>query len=103
MELKVAYMVEITKLVKYVHSKEDPLIHTVKTHQHITNSTMLPTARRLKRELQRGTRQTKDSITEKTRERWQGKKIHGQIPRNLDENQVDIEQSYRWLKFGDIK
>ena len=24
--------------------------------------------------------------------------MHGQLPRNLD-----IEQSYRWLKFGDIK
>ena len=25
------------------------------------------------------------------------------MPRNLDEKLVDIEQSYRWLKFGDIK
>ena len=29
--------------------------------------------------------------------------MHGQLPRNLDENLVDIEQSYRWLKSGDIK
>ena len=29
--------------------------------------------------------------------------MHGQLPRNLDENLVDIEQSYRWLKAGDIK
>ena len=29
--------------------------------------------------------------------------MHGQLPRNLDEKLVDIEQSYRWLKFGDIK
>ena len=27
----------------------------------------------------------------------------GQLPRNLDEKLVDIEQSYRWLKSGDIK
>jgi len=29
--------------------------------------------------------------------------MHGQLPRNLDEKLVDIEQSYRWLKSGDIK
>ena len=29
--------------------------------------------------------------------------MHGQFPRNLDEKLVDIEQSYRWLKSGDIK
>ena len=31
-----------------------------------------------------------------------GKRMHGQLPRNLDEKLVDIEQSYRWLKSGDI-
>ena len=29
--------------------------------------------------------------------------MNGQLPRNLDEKLVDIEQSHRWLKFGDIK
>jgi hypothetical protein len=31
--------------------------------------------------------------------------MHGQLPRNIlvDEKLVDIEQSYRWLKSGDIK
>jgi len=29
--------------------------------------------------------------------------MHGQLPRKLDEKLVDIEQSYRWLKSGDIK
>jgi hypothetical protein len=29
--------------------------------------------------------------------------MHGQLPRNLDEKLVDIEQSCRWLKSGDIK
>jgi hypothetical protein len=28
--------------------------------------------------------------------------MHGQFPRSLDE-ELDKEQSYRWLKFGDIK
>jgi len=45
----------------------------------------------------------KDSIAEKTKERWHGKRMYGQLPRNLDEELVDIEQSYRWLKSGDIK
>jgi hypothetical protein len=29
--------------------------------------------------------------------------MHGQLPNSLDETLVDIEQSYRWLNFGDIK
>ena len=29
--------------------------------------------------------------------------MHGQFPRNLDKKLVDTEQSYRWLKSGDIK
>jgi hypothetical protein len=29
--------------------------------------------------------------------------MHGQLPRRLDEQLVDIEQSYCWLKYGDIK
>ena len=42
-------------------------------------------------------------MAEKSKERWHGKRMHGQLPRNLDEKLVDIEQSYRWLKSGDIK
>ena len=45
----------------------------------------------------------KDNITEKTKERWHGKRMHRQLPRNLEEKLVDIDQSYRWLKSGDIK
>jgi len=45
----------------------------------------------------------KDSLAEKTKGKWHGKSMHGQLPRNLDEKLVDIEQSYRWLKSGDIK
>jgi len=29
--------------------------------------------------------------------------MHRQLPRNLDEKLVDMEQSYQWLKFGHIK
>ena len=35
--------------------------------------------------------------------RLHGKKIHGQLLRNVDGKLVDIEQSNRWLKSGDIK
>jgi len=30
-------------------------------------------------------------------------RMHGQLPGNLDEKLVDIEQSYRWLQSGNIK
>jgi hypothetical protein len=62
---------------------------------------VLQTARCLKAEVQRETKIKE--IAEKTKERWYGKRMHGQLPRNLDEKLVDIEQSYRWLKSGDIK
>ena len=64
---------------------------------------MLQTGRSLRTEVQRETRNMKDSIAEKTKEGWHGKRMHRQLPRNLDEKLVDIEQSYRLLKFGDIK
>jgi len=64
---------------------------------------VLQIARCLKTEVQKETRKMKDSISEKTKQRWQGKRMHGQLPRNLDEKLVDIEQSYRRLKSGDIK
>ena len=64
---------------------------------------MLQTARRLKTEIQKETRKMKDIIVEKTKERWHGKRMHGQLPHNLDEKLVDIEQSHHWLKSGDIK
>ena len=63
---------------------------------------MLQAARCLKAEVQRETK-IKENIAEKTKGRWHGKRMHGQLPRNLDEKLVDIEQLYRWLKSGDIK
>jgi len=85
MQLEAAHAVEITKLVEYVDRKEDPLIQVVRTHQHNTDSAVLQRARCLKTEVQKETRKVKDSIAEKTKERWQGKRMHGQFPRNIDE------------------
>ena len=102
MQLEAAHTEEITKWVEYVDRNEDPLIQVVRTHQHNTGSAVLQTARYLKTEAQKETRKM-DSIAEKTKERWHGKRMHGQMSRNLDEKLVDIEQSYRWLKSGDIK
>ena len=89
--------------MEYVDRKEDPLIQIVRTHQHITGAAVLQTARCPKTEVQRETRKIKESIEEKTKGRWHGKRMHGQLPRNVDEKLVDVEQSYRWLKSGDVK
>jgi len=64
---------------------------------------VLQTARCLTIEVRIETRKMKESIVEKTKERWHGMRMHRQLLRNLDEKLVDIEQSYRWLKSGDIK
>jgi hypothetical protein len=78
MQSEEAYAAEITKLLKYVDSKEDPLIQIVRTHQHNINSAVLQTARYLKTEIQSGTRQIKESAAKKTTERWRWKRMHGQ-------------------------
>jgi len=67
MQLEAAHAVEITKLMKYVDRKEDPLIQVVRTHQHNTDSAVLQIARCLKAEVQRETKM-KDSIEEKTKD-----------------------------------
>jgi hypothetical protein len=72
MQLEEAHVVEITKFVECVDSKKDLLIQIVRTCQHNVNSTMLQTARCLKRESQRGTRKINDSIAEETKGRWRG-------------------------------
>jgi len=102
MPLEAAHAVEITKQMEYVDRKEDPLMQVVRTHQHNTDSAVLQTARCFKAEVQRETK-IKESIGEKTKERWHRKRMHGQLPRNLDEKLVDYEQSYHWLKSCDIK
>jgi hypothetical protein len=89
--------------VEYVDRKEVLLIQVVRTHQHNTDSAVLQTARYLKTEVQRETRKIKDSIAEKTKEKWHGKRMHRQLPCSLEKKLVDIEQLYRWLKYGDIK
>jgi len=103
MQLEVAHAVEITKLFEYVNRKEDTLIHLVRKHQHNTNSAVLQMARCLKTEVQKETRKVKDSIADKSKGRWHGKRMHGQLPHKFNEKLVDIEQSYCCLKSGDIK
>jgi hypothetical protein len=54
--------------MEYVNRKEDPLIQVVRTHQHNADSAVLQTARCLSTEVQRETRNMKDSIAEKTKD-----------------------------------
>jgi hypothetical protein len=87
--LEGAYVLEIAKLVECVDSKANTLLQSVRTHQHETNSTVLQNARNLKEKLQKRMRQIEVIITEKTKERWQRKRMRGQFPRSLDEKLVD--------------
>jgi hypothetical protein len=88
--------------VEYVESKENPLIQIVRTHQHNKNSALLQTANKFKKSFQSETKQIKN-ITQNIEGKWEEKRMHGQFPHSLDEKLVDKEQSYRCLKFGDIK
>jgi hypothetical protein len=75
----------------------------VRTHQHNTSSTLFHTATNLQKSLQSDTNQIKTTIARNLKERWEAKRLHGHFPPSLDEGLINKEQSYRWLKFGDIK
>jgi hypothetical protein len=64
---------------------------------------LLQTANKFKKSFQSETKQIKNIITQNLKEKLEEKRMRGQFPRSLDETLVDKEQSYRWLKFGDIK
>jgi hypothetical protein len=64
---------------------------------------LLQTANKFKKSFQSETKQIKNLITQNIRGKWEEKRMHGQFPRSLDKKLMDKEQSYRWLKFGDIK
>jgi hypothetical protein len=102
MQVEGAYIAETLNLMEYVASKEDPLIQIVRTHQHNTNSALLQTANKFRKSFQYETKQIK-KITQNIKVKWKEKRMHGQFPRSSDEKLVDKEQSYRWLKFGDIE
>jgi hypothetical protein len=103
MQVEGAYVAETVNLVENVENKEDPLIQIIRTRQHNTNSALLQTANKFKKFFQSKTKRIKNIITQNLKEKWEEKRMHGQFPRSLDEKLVDKEQSYRWLKFGDIK
>jgi phosphopentomutase len=79
-----AYIAETIKLVKYVESKEDPLIQIVRTHQHNTNSTLLQIANKFKKSFQSETKQIKNTIAQNIKGKWEEKRMHGQFPHSLD-------------------
>jgi predicted RNA-binding protein with RPS1 domain len=88
-QIEAAYITETTKLAEYIDGSEDPLLQVVRAHQQNVNVSL---------------RRTGDKREKKnTKEKWEKKKMHGQFPRSLDDMLVDREQTYRWLKFGDIK
>jgi hypothetical protein len=102
MQIDGAHITEVTKLKEYVEHTDDPLMQIVRTHQHNTSSTLFHTATNLQKSFQIDTKQLKSTTAGNLKERWEAKRLHGQFPQSLDEGLIDKEQSYRWLKCGDI-
>jgi hypothetical protein len=103
MQIEGAYITQVIKLKEYVEHTDDPLMQIVRTHQYNTSITLFHTATNLQKSLQSDTKQIKTIIARNLKERWEAKTLHGEFPRSLDEGLIDKEQSYLWLKFGDIK
>jgi hypothetical protein len=66
-QLEESHAAEITKLVECEESKEYLVMQIGRMYQHCSNSAVLQTARRLKTEVRRGTRQIKGSMAEKVK------------------------------------
>jgi hypothetical protein len=45
----------------------------------------------------------KDKMKEKRKERWEGKPLHGQYPKNTNKPYVDQESTHLWLAKSDLK
>jgi hypothetical protein len=71
----------------------------VRIQQCNTNSTLFQTATNFKKSFQSDTKQIKTTIARNLKERWEAKRLHGQLPRSLDKGSIGKEQSYRELKF----
>jgi hypothetical protein len=102
MQIEGAYIIEVIKLKEYVKHTEDPLMQIVRTYQHNIRSTLFQTATNLQKSFQSDTKQIKSTTAGNLKERWEAKRLHGQSPQSLVEGLIAKEQSYRWLKFGDI-
>jgi hypothetical protein len=87
-QTETAYGTETTKLEEYIEESEDPLLQVVRTRQHNENVSLPRAAHK---------------CVKNTKEKWERKRMRGQFPRSLDDMLVDKEQTYRWLKIGDIE
>jgi hypothetical protein len=102
LQIEGAYVTEVIKLKEHVKHTDEPLMQIVRTHQHNTSSTLFHAVTNLQKSLQSDMKQIK-TTTRNLKERWEEKKLNGQFSQSLDEELIDTEQSYQWLKFGDIK
>jgi hypothetical protein len=103
MQIEGAYITEVIKLKEYVEHTDDPLMQIVRIHEHNISSTLFHTATNLQKSFQSDKKQIKSTTGGNLKERWEAKRLHSLFPRSLDEGLIHKEQSYRWLKFGDIK
>jgi hypothetical protein len=72
-QIEGAHIAEVTKLMEYVDSKEDPLIKSVRIHQYHKHSTLLETVKNFKKSFQSGTNQVKNIISQNIKENWEEK------------------------------
>jgi hypothetical protein len=87
-QIEAAYIAGTKKLVEYLEGAEDPLLQVARTHQHTANVSLPCAAHKCE---------------ESMKETCERKRMHRQFPRSLDDMLMDREQTYRWLKFGDIR
>jgi len=84
MQIEGVNKAELMKLIKYVASKEDPLVKIDRTHQHHANSTLLQTVKNFKKFSK--VKQRKQKTYSSEHKKWEERRMHGKLPSSLDKN-----------------
>lgn len=100
------YKAQILKYKQYLQVESDHLIKAIVQHDTSRDKySIIKESLEIERELNLPLEKThtdldiKKSITKKQNETWRSKPLHGQFPKKvLDQNNVDTELSFKWIK-----
>lgn len=116
-QLEAAYNVAIYRTAHYLNIKgsEDHILNAVKTHEEEKPAQLSIIKKARKIEQKYAEPNTPDNafntdpkklnllIRKATERNWKNKEMHGQLQRQMEELNADLDMSFDWLRKGDIK
>ena len=104
----------------YLKSKEDALLKIARKHKQKKKYSIIKQATKYKNQLnvpkvprsdgdkatsyaKNVKKKAKEAAQKQLKEKWKEKEMHGQYPKRLEERDVDLQQSNKWLKMAGLK